>query len=257
MVKRSIPTILATALALTFGLTGCGGDDGSGFKPVNAGKLTVCTEPPYAPFEEVVDGQIVGFDIDLMNEVAKDLGLELNPRETPFEAIESAAALNIGECDVGASALTITDDRAAKLDFSVPYFESTLGLLVRVDSNVTRLDDLDGKPVGVQQGTTGEIWAHEQARFGEIRQFEGLGQMISALRAGEVDGVLNDEPALVPYEQDGTMQVVDTFDTGERLGFAVKKDNTELLDQINKTLARLKSDGTFDELQARWFSTLE
>ena len=258
MTKRPILITLATAAALALSLTACGGgsDEGDlGFTPVQEGKLTVCTNPPYLPFEDTdtASGKIIGFDLDLMAEVAKDLGLELEPRDTPFEAIESAAALNVGDCDVGASALTITDDRAEKLDFSNPYYEAVMGMLVMADSGITTLADLEGKAVGVQQGTTGDYWAEEQPELTNVRQFEGLGEQVTALKAGEVAGVLNDEPALIRYEEDGTMKMSMTFDTNETMGFAVKKGNTALLDSINKTLDRLKSDGSFDEIMARWF----
>ncbi|MDR3107043.1 MAG: basic amino acid ABC transporter substrate-binding protein [Bifidobacteriaceae bacterium] len=233
---------LAACLSLT--LTACGGDEDT---------LTVCTNPPYAPFEEVKGTEIVGFDMDLTSEVAKDMGLEIEFVETGFESIESGEALNSGSCDIGASALTINDEREAKLDFSDPYYETTLGLLVAADSGINGLADLGGKPVGVQQGTTGEDWARAQSALTEIRQYEGLGDQVTALKAGDVAGVFNDEPTLTRYEDEG-FKVVGEFDTGEQFGFAVKKGDSELLDQINKTLARLHSDGTYDKLLTKWFA---
>jgi len=278
MTKRPILITLLTtaALALTLGACGQDGDQPSdpgaattpagnpnvdregndlGFEPVNLGKLTVCTNPPYLPFQDTdtATGTIIGFDMDLMAEVANDLGLEMVPRDTPFEAIESAAALNVGDCDVGASALTITEDRKAKLDFSEPYYEAVMGMLVMADSGITSLADLEGKAVGVQQGTTGDYWAEEQPELTNVRQFEGLGEQVTALRAGEVQGVLNDEPALARYVEDGTMTIGIIFNTDETMGFAVKKGNTALLTAINQTLDRLKSDGTFDQIMERWF----
>jgi len=278
MTKRPILITLATAAALALSLSACGGgsdtptdttpadtaatqptpdpgDQDLGFTPVNPGKLTVCTNPPYLPFQDTdtATGTIVGFDMDLMAEVAGDLGLILEPRDTPFEAIESAVALNVGDCDVGASALTITEDRAAKMDFSEPYYEAVMGMLVMADSGITTLADLEGEAVGVQQGTTGDYWAEEQPELTNVRQFEGLGEQVTALKAGEVAGVLNDEPALIRYEEDGTMVMSMTFDTQETMGFAVVKGNVALLNAINTTLERLHNDGTFDEIMARWF----
>ncbi|MDR0626646.1 MAG: transporter substrate-binding domain-containing protein [Bifidobacteriaceae bacterium] len=220
---------------------------------VKEGVLTVCTDPPYAPFEDTDGTEVIGFDIDLTTEVANDLGLDIEFVMPGFEAIESAQAFDSGSCDVGASALTITEARLAKLDFSDPYYKTTMGLLVKADSGIKTLADLTGKPVGVQQGTTGEDWANEQPELTEIRQFETLGDQVTALKAGDVEGVFNDEPTLTPYVDEG-FQVVSEFDTGEEFGFAVEKGNSALLDQINKTLDRLESDGTYDELLAKWFA---
>jgi polar amino acid transport system substrate-binding protein len=246
----------AAVLALAAGLAGCGGGEKSADNPadvplVKAGALTVCTNPPYPPFELVEDGQVTGFDLDLMGEVAKDLGVSLVSRETPFESIESAASIDVGDCDVGASALTITEDRQAKLDFSNSYWDSNLGLLVPVAAGVTDLAGLEGQDVGVQQGTTGEDWANEQPELADhIRQYENLGDQVTALKAGDVSGVFNDVPVLNPYVEEGFTVV--TFETGEKFGFAVKKGNQALLDAINSTLERVHSDGTFDSLVQKW-----
>ncbi|MDR2373253.1 MAG: transporter substrate-binding domain-containing protein [Bifidobacteriaceae bacterium] len=263
MTSRSLKQLtgLGLAAALTLTLTACGAGEvekagGGADSPVvtvQEGKLIVCTNPPYAPFEEVKGDQVVGFDMDLTGEVAKDLGLEIEFVEAVFESIESGESLNSDSCDIGASAITITEDRLAKLDFSDPYYETTMGLLVSAESGITSLADLTGKAVGVQQGTTGEDWANQQPELTEIRQFEGLGDQVTALKTGGVAGIFNDEPTLTPYEDEG-FKVVGQFDTGEQFGFAVKKGSDELLAQINKTLERVRSDGTYDELVAKWFS---
>ncbi|MDR2565633.1 MAG: transporter substrate-binding domain-containing protein [Bifidobacteriaceae bacterium] len=225
-------------------------------KTVTEGKLKVCTNPPYAPFEATDGTEVFGFDMDLTTEVANDLGLEIEFVIAGFESIESAAAIDTGTCDIGASALSITEDRLAKLDFSDSYYETTMGLLVKADSGIATIADLVDKPVGVQQGTTGEDWANEQPELTNIKQYEGLGDQVTALKAGDVVGVFNDVPTLTPYEDEG-FTVVDTFATGDKLGFAVQKGNTALLDQINKTLQRLRSDGSYDEYVAKWFSVKE
>jgi polar amino acid transport system substrate-binding protein len=128
-----------------------------------------------------------------------------------------------------------------------------MGLLVKEESGIAGLADLTDQPVGVQQGTTGEDWALEQPELTEIRQFESLGDQVTALQAGEVAGIFNDEPTLTPYVGQG-FAVVGAFDTGEQFGFAVKKGNMELRDQINKTLDRIKADGTYETLIEKWFA---
>ncbi|MDR1634612.1 MAG: transporter substrate-binding domain-containing protein [Bifidobacteriaceae bacterium] len=236
--------------------TGAASAEAPGVKTVTEGWLKVCTNPPYAPFEDTDGDQVIGFDMDLTSEVAKDLGLEIEFVVVGFESIESGASLDTDACDIGASALTITEDRLAKLDFSDPYYETTMGLLVKAESGISSLADLEGKAVGVQQGTTGEDWANAQPELTEIRQYEGLGDQVTALKAGDVAGIFNDEPTLTPYEDEG-FKVVSSFATGETFGFAVKKGNAELLAQINTTLARLQADGSYDGLLAKWFADQE
>jgi polar amino acid transport system substrate-binding protein len=220
---------------------------------VQAGKLTVCTNPPFAPFEDTVEGEIVGFDIDITGEVAKDLGVPLNVVTAPFEGLQSGVSLDVGDCDIAASGITITPERQAKVDFAEPYFESTQGLLVRADSGIKELSDLTGKKVAVQQATTGEVWAEEQPELDNILQFEDLGLQINSLRSGEVEAVINDLPTLTPYIDDEFI-VANDFVTGENYGLAIKKGNAELLAQANASLARIRSDGTYDALYSKWIS---
>ncbi|MDR2253599.1 MAG: transporter substrate-binding domain-containing protein [Bifidobacteriaceae bacterium] len=281
MTIRSSTRLLTLAAALTLSLGACGAVEKEGAAPttpkpspigdatttanptqsepaptiatVAEGKLTVCTNPPYAPFEDTVGDQVVGFDMDLMTEVASDMGLKVAFVETPFVSIESAVSLETGSCDVGASALTINPQREAKMRFSEPYYETSLALLVKADSGIATLADLTGKAVGVQQGTTGEDWANDQPELTQIKQYEGLGDQVTALKAGDVAGAFNDEPTLTPYVEEG-FTVLGPFAEGESFGFAVKLDNAALQAQINTTLQRVRDDGTYDALIAKWFS---
>jgi len=109
---------------------------------VSAGTLTVCTNPPYEPFEYEEDGEIVGLDIALTGEIAADLGVELRPLNTGFDAIESGAALNARQCDIVASAITITDGRKQNIDFTDPYFDADQGVLVAEGTSVASEDAL-------------------------------------------------------------------------------------------------------------------
>ncbi|MDR2380841.1 MAG: transporter substrate-binding domain-containing protein [Bifidobacteriaceae bacterium] len=268
------PAAIAAALALALGACGtiekepaagssadpsagtssAPASDPAGIETVKAGVLTVCTNPPYAPFEEVLNNEVVGFDMDLTAEVAADLGLTVEFVQAPFESIESAASLDTGTCDVGASALTITPERQAKMEFSQPYYQTTMGLLVKAESGISDLAGLADKPVGVQQGTTGEDCANQQPELTQIKQYESLGDQVTALKAGDVVGIFNDEPTLTPYIDEG-FTVVSSFDTGEAFGFAVKQGNQGLLEAINATLDRVNSDGTYESLIEKWFQS--
>jgi len=258
---RLIPLGLAAALALT----GCasssspaastaatGGSSAASTAAtasvtlVDPGKLTVCTNPPYEPFEyNDASGNVVGLDMDIVGEVAKDLGVTLATTVTPFEGIQSGANLDTGTCDVVASGITITADRKAKIDFSDPYFNADQGLLVPEGSNLKDVASLKGKNIGVQQATTGETWAKDNGL--DAVTFEDLGLQIQALKTGQVDAVINDIAVLGPFASQG-FKVAANFSTGEQYGLGVKKGNTALLTVINKTLARIHADGTYDAI---------
>lgn len=216
------------------------------------GTLTVCTNPPYEPFEHELDGEVVGLDVDVVREVAADLDAELEVLVTPFEGIQSGQDLESGNCDLVASAITINDEREEKMDFSDPYFDADQGLLVPTGAGLDSVEDLAGLTVGVQSATTGESWATEQG-LGTV-QFEDLGLQVEALRAGQVDAVINDFAVLQLFADDA-LEVATTFPTGEQYGIGVKTGNTALREAVNATLERITSDGTYDEIYLEHIGT--
>jgi polar amino acid transport system substrate-binding protein len=238
-------------------LTGCGSDDsgdsGDGaaangeIKLITDGKLTTCTHLPYKPFQFSEGGETVGFDVDIVDEIAKDLGVEQEIVDTPFEGINTGEDLNTLKCDIAAAGMTITDKREEVLDFAQPYFDATQALMVKKDSDVKSLEDLSGKKLGVQLSTTGEIYAQENAPDDvELVQFEDLALLQTAVKTGQVDAAINDNGVLFDYAaENDDVKVPTEFDTGEQYGLAVKTGNKALLDQANKTLDRIKGDGTY------------
>jgi|FLYM01.1.fsa_nt_gi polar amino acid transport system substrate-binding protein len=259
--------LLATACGGDSGVTS-EGDTGSGsgsasgveetdapaVTTVNDGQLTVCSDIPYAPFEvedESAPSGYSGFDIDLMQAIADELGLELNVSVTGFDAIQSGTALAANACDVAASAMTITEEREENVDFADPYFDADQSLLVKADSGIEGLDGIT--TLGVQADTTGAEYAAENFD-GAITEFPGAAELFAALEAGSIDGILQDLPVNVDRaQQDDSTAVVETYPTGEQYGFAVAEGNTELRDAINAALASLREDGTYDELYAQYF----
>lgn len=228
----------------------------SGAKLIDADKLTVCTHLPYEPFQFTEGGEVVGFDVDMMDLVAEELGVEQEIFDTPFEGIQSGQSLNTGKCDVAAAGMTITDERARVIDFSDPYFDATQALLVAKGSGISALEDLSGKTLAVQEGTTGEVYANDNAPDDvEIRSFEDLALLTTAVKTGQVDAGINDNGVLLDYVNDNPdTEVSAEFDTGEQYGFAVKKDgNDDLLATINDVIATAQEDGTYDEIYAKWF----
>ena len=257
---RGISTLAgATAAALV--LAGCATDTDtveteSGAKLIKEGTLTVCTHLPYEPFQFSEGGEVVGFDVDMMDLVAEELGVEQKIFDTPFEGIQSGQALNTGKCDVAAAGMTITDERARVIDFSEPYFDATQALLVEKGSGIDSLDALAGKSLAVQEGTTGALYAEENApEDTELRSFEDLALLQTAVKTGQVDAGINDNGVLYDYVQDNPdLEVSTEFDTGEQYGFAVKKDgNDPLLEIVNDVIATAKDDGTYDEIYEKWF----
>lgn len=251
---RSLTRLAVPVAAAALLLAGCSSTandpgDGEGVNLIDEGVLTVCTNPPYEPFEYEEGGEIVGLDMDLVAEVAADLDVDLEIKVTPFEGIQSGADLNSNNCDLVASGITITEEREENMDFSDPYFDADQGLLVPAGSGLASVEDLEGLNVGVQQATTGLDWATEQGLT--TVEFEDLGLQVQALRGGTVDAVINDIAVLGPFAGDD-LEVSTTFPTGEQYGFGVKTGNTALLEAVNGTLDRVRSDGTYDEIYEKY-----
>ena len=262
--KKQMKTLAATAAA-ALALAGCAANTDStetesGAKIITEGKLTVCTHLPYEPFQYKEGGEIVGFDVDLMDLVAEELGLEQTIVNTPFETIETGQAMNTGKCDIAAAGMTITEERSEVMDFSDPYFDATQALLVKKGAGYDSLESLSGKTLGVQIGTTGEQYANENAPDDvELKVFEDLALLVTAVKSGNIDAAINDNSVLYDYIEDNPdTEVSVEFDTGESYGFAVAKDqNDELLQTVNDVLATAKEDGTYEKLFKKYFPSAE
>ena len=237
------------------GATGAAG--ASGVTLISAGKLTVCTHLPYAPFQSNDDtGKTVGFDVDMMDLVAKKLGVEQAIVDTPFEGIKSGQDLSTGKCDIAAAGMTITDERKKAILFSLPYFDATQALLVKSDSSVATLADLKGKKLGAQAATTGLDYANsKKAENGyEIVEFQDLATETQALTTGQVDAAINDLPVWTEAikENKGATKVATQFDTGEQYGFGMKLGNDALKKVVDDVITSSKSDGTYATLYTKW-----
>ncbi|MGB3374154.1 MAG: ABC transporter substrate-binding protein [Microbacterium sp.] len=268
------PLLLGTAVAAAavLILSGCAGNPGSDgdgggdtapsgpdYGLVEAGTLTICSEVPYVPFEfEGGDNGTgyTGFDIDLTYAIAQKLDLELSVQDVSFDGLQSGTTLIAGTCDMGASAMTITEEREKKIDFSDPYYDSLQSLLTSVDSGIKNIGDLDGKNVGVQQGTTGESYATENAKGATLVQYPGDAELWPALQAGQIDAILQDQPVNIEHEKaDDTYKIVEEYDTSESYGFAFAKgEKTELREAVNKALQELRDSGEYDTIYDTYFA---
>ncbi|MEU0672384.1 transporter substrate-binding domain-containing protein [Streptomyces sp. NPDC006172] len=262
---RRTPRILAAA-TVTAGLllmTACtktddsGGAKTAGGVPLaKAGQLTTCTHLPYPPFQSEIDGKVQGFDVSLIDLVAKDLGVKQAILDTPFENFKTGAFLNSGECDLAAAGMTITEERKKNVDFSAPYFDATQAVLVDKNAGVGSLADIKAKKVklGAQAQTTGEDYVKKQG-FDPV-SFESSDAVLNGLRTGQVKAVVIDYPVVQGWLKDKAnaeaFKVVGNLNTGEQYGFTVKKGNAKLVAAINKAIADAKADGTYKKLYEQW-----
>ncbi|HEX6197549.1 MAG TPA: ABC transporter substrate-binding protein [Jiangellaceae bacterium] len=273
---RSKMTRVAVLTAgLAFALTACGDDNGDDdstggengdeasaedLNLISEGTLTVCSDLPYAVFEfEDPDAPsgYSGFDIDLMQEMADRLDLELEVIVTSFDAIESGTAMAADQCDLAASAMTITEERAENIAFSDPYFETGQSLLVPTDGEATSLEDFGGLSLGVQAATTGEDYAEENAP--EDTEIVGMPDdptLRQAIEAGSIQGILQDfDTNLTITDELEGYEIAEVYETGEEYGFGMKPEGKEaLLEQVNTLLGEMREDGTYDEIHSEYFS---
>jgi polar amino acid transport system substrate-binding protein len=259
---RILAAITATAGLVLVAACTSSDNGGSGSKTaaggvelVKAGQLTTCTHLPYPPFQSEINGKVQGFDVSMIDLVAKDLGVKQQILDTPFENFKTGAFLNSGECDLAAAGMTITAERKKNVDFSDPYFDATQALMVGKNSGITSLADAKAKKVklGAQAQTTGEDYAKKQG-FDPV-SFESSDAVLNGLRTGQVKAVVIDYPVVQGWLKDkanAAYKVAGQINTGEQYGFTVKKGNTKLLAAINKAIKDAKADGTYKKLYEKW-----
>src|SRR6478609_1404340 len=256
--RRTAVVLAASLLGLSLSACGCGGGGttASGAKLITSGTLTDCSDVPFPPFEDFDKSSATGFkgfDIDIISEIAKGMNLKLVVKDSAFDPLQSGLALSSGQCDIVASAMTITPDRAQNLDFSDGYYDSKQSLLVPNGSDIKSINDLSGKKVGVQQGTTGKTYAEENATGADIVSFPSDAEMYQAIKAGQVDALIQDLPVNLNHQQDGGFTIVQTYSTNEQYGLAIKKGNTALVNDVNAQLKKMRSDGTYDQIYNKYF----
>ena len=214
--------------------------------------LTVGSDIPYPPFEQGKSPNYEGFDIELIEAIGEKIGRTPEFQDTSFETIFRDVAQS--KFEAVASAATITEEREKEVAFSDPYYLSEQAILVKEGSDVGGIDELEGKTVGAQQGTTGLELGKEKANAGELRPFPEGPDAINALKAGTVEAVIIDAPvAQNAVEEEGGVEISEKVPTEETYGIAVAKDNTELLKEINKGLEEVISGGTYKTIYEKWF----
>lgn len=202
-------------------------------------------------------GKFVGFEIDLVNEVAKRTGNTVKIENIPFNGL--FPAVSSGRIQIAISSITITPKRLETLAFAQPYYDSDQSLSVLKTSKINSLTDLSGKTVGVDTASTGDIWATENTpklKIAKISRYEGLAPAMLDLAAGRIDGYISDIPAVEYYIKDKPQyRVAARIPTGERYSFMFAKTFPDIA-KINDTLTALKKEGFIAKTHQKWFGTL-
>lgn len=247
--------VLAALLLFVLALAGCG----STSEPVKKAEqkvLRVGTEPTFPPFEFHDDkkNEYVGFDMDLIRAIGKELGYKVEIQSLGFDAL--IPALEAGNIDVAASGITITDERAQKVAFTRSYYDAGLTIVVpKNEEKIKDFADLDGKRIGVQIGTTGALEA-SRVPNATVREYNTPNEAFLEMKNGGVDAVINDRPVNEYFLKSGGSEyakVVGKPRNAESYGFAVAKKNTELVSSIDKALDLLKKNGEYDRIYDTWF----
>ncbi|MFI9843417.1 ABC transporter substrate-binding protein [Nonomuraea sp. NPDC051941] len=263
--------VLALTAALALTACGSGGNSSSsattgasasaagGVQLVQPGKLTVCTNIPYEPFQfKDASGKIVGFDVDIVDLVAKKLGVTQEIVDIDFAVIKSGAAMAAKKCDLAAAGMTITPERKANIDFSDPYFDATQALLAKKGTGATSLADVKAKnlKLGAQASTTGLDYVKKQGF--DPTEYADSAKELLALQAGQADVIVQDLPVVLTWlkkpEIAAKFELIGSLNTGEQYGLGLKKNaDPVLLKTINEEIAKAKQDGTYEKIYVKWF----
>lgn len=248
--KYSFKTLsLASCMGLSVAFSGM----------VAADTVKIATDPSFVPFEmlDQETGEMTGFDMDIIREIADRAGFDYEINTMDFNGI--IPAVQTGNVDIAIAGITITDERAEIVDFSDPYYDSGLQILVGIDQQgVETIDDLDGMKIGTKIGSTSYDYLTENLSDDTtITPYPGSADMYMALMGGSVDAVFYDAPNVGYFSQtrgDDRVKVVGPLYEGQQYGIVFVK-GSELLEPANEALAAMREDGTYDEIHGKWFGS--
>lgn len=216
------------------------------------GTLVMGTNAEFPPYEYYEGQEVVGIDAEMAAAVAEKLRMELKIEDMAFDSL--IPALSSGKVDIVAAGMTVTEDRLASVNFSDTYATGIQAIIVTEDSDIASADDLVGKTIGVQQGTTGDLYATDVEGATIERYAKGM-EAVQSLSQGKIDAVIIDnEPANVFVSEVEGLKILDEAFATEDYAVAVAKDNEELLEQVNTALAELKEDGTLQAIVDKYIT---
>ncbi len=240
--KKIISVVMVTVCMLALVACSKSGDN----------TLVMATNAEFPPYEYYEGEDVVGIDAEIAAAIAKELGMEFKIEDMAFDSI--IAAVQSGKADIGVAGMTVNEDRLKNVNFSTPYTQSAQVIIVKEGSVVASPDDLTGKKVGVQLGTTGDIYAGDIEEATIERYNKGF-EAVQALLQDKIDAVIIDrEPAKVFVTQNEGLVIVDEEFTIEDYAIAVSKDNEELLTKINEALAKLEASGELQKIKDKYIT---
>lgn len=226
----------------------------------SAETLRVVTDPSFVPFEmmDQKTGEMIGFDMEIIAEVAERAGFEYDLKTMDFNGI--IPALQTGNVDIAIAGITITEEREQIVDFSDPYYDSGLRILVRnSNAQVEELDDLEGKKIGTKIGSTSYDFLVKNLEDGDgVTPYPGSSDMYMALMSGAVDAVFYDAPNVGYFARtkgEGKVKTVGPLYEGQQYGIALKQ-GSEWVDEVNEALASIRNDGTYKKIYEKWFGPM-
>lgn len=230
---------MVAVLACVLSMAACGSSDDK--------TLIMATNAEFPPYEFYEGDEIVGIDAEFAAAIAEKLGMELKIEDMAFDSI--IPAVQSGKADFGAAGMTVTEDRMKEVDFSETYYTGRQVIIVAEDNTeITGPDDLEGKKIGVQQGTTGDIYASDDYGDENVERYNKGFEAVQALQQGKVDAVIiDDQPAQTFVDENEGLKILETEYVEEEYALCFKKDS-ELVEKVNKAIAELKEDGTFDKI---------
>ena len=242
--KKIVAAMVVMALSMAM-LAGCG---------KKQDKLVMATNAAFPPYEYVEGEDFKGIDVEIAGEIAKKLGMELEIQDVEFDSI--IAGVQGGKFDMGMAGMTVTDERKESVNFSDSYATAIQVIIVAEDSEINSVDDItENTKIGVQQGTTGHIYASDDYGEDAVVPFNKGADAVQALKTGKVDCVIIDnEPAKAFVKANEGLKILDTEYVTEQYAICVAKNNEELLEKINTALKELQDEGTIDKIVAKYIS---
>ncbi|MGO2146906.1 MULTISPECIES: transporter substrate-binding domain-containing protein [Halomonas] len=248
---KTILTTTAIASSIALGLSG------ASVAMAQTPSVNVATDPSFVPFEmmDSETGEMIGFDMDIINAVAERAGFEVNLTTMEFSGI--IPAVQTGSQEIAIAGTTITEERAQVVDFSDPYYDSGLQIIVRANNeDISSLEDLQGLTIGTKIGSTSYDFLQQELGEGaDITPYPGTADMYMALLGRNVDAVLYDAPNVAYFSQtrgEGRTKVVGPLYEGQQYGIVFHK-GSEWVEPTNEALAAMREDGTYDEIYKKWF----
>ena len=251
-----ILAFVLAAVMLTAALAGCGGKSGSSsLKTVEAGKLYMATNAAFPPYEMTKDdgSGYEGIDVEIATAIAKKLGLELVVDDMDFTSV--ITSVQSGKDDMAMAGLTVNEERKQNVDFTESYATGVQVVIVPEGSDIASIDDLDGKMIGTQEGTTGYIYCSDDYGEDHVTAYTNGAIAVQALLSGSVDCVIIDnEPAKAFVAQNEGLKILETEYVVEDYAIGISKDNPELLKAVNDALKELIADGSVQKIIDKYIS---